>query len=193
MQHRLRRTCEAARIFQYLGAGSDSPLPAGVLEPYEAFERSLAASRRWMPRSMACALRVTRGTPGHRRLPPPERAHSVRLRPGGDRTRRDRSEGCGSGGRSCAGCMTAPTATVWSATRTAAALPPTTRTCQNAGHRAYGPFVLDRQQSLAGKPGGAGRRRKPPAVARTTRSRRTPSTGGWRCGCCVGKGRQSWQ
>ena len=59
MQHRLGRTCEAARIFQYLGGGSDSPLPARVQQPYEAFERSLAASP-MDAETMACALRVTR-------------------------------------------------------------------------------------------------------------------------------------
>ena len=64
MQHRLGRDCEAARIFQYLGTGSDSPLPAGVQEPYEAFERSLAASP-MDAETMACALRVT---PEHRAI-----------------------------------------------------------------------------------------------------------------------------
>ena len=58
MQHRLGRTCEAARTFQVLGAGSDAPLPARVREPYEAFERSLTASP-MDAEAMACALRVT--------------------------------------------------------------------------------------------------------------------------------------
>ena len=64
MQHRLGRDCDAARIFQYLGAGSDLPLPAGVQEPYEAFERSLAESP-MDAKTMACALRVT---PEHRAI-----------------------------------------------------------------------------------------------------------------------------
>ena len=58
MQHRLGRTCEAARIFQVLGAGSDAPLPARVREPYEAFERSLAASPMSVE-TIACALQMT--------------------------------------------------------------------------------------------------------------------------------------
>ena len=64
MQHRLGRTCEAARIFQVLGAGADAPLPARVREPYEAFERSLAESP-MDAEAMACALRVT---PDHRAI-----------------------------------------------------------------------------------------------------------------------------
>ena len=64
MQHRLGRTCEAARTFQVLGAGSDAPLPARVREPYEAFKRSLAEAP-MDAETMACALRVTSD---HRRI-----------------------------------------------------------------------------------------------------------------------------
>ena len=64
MQHRLGRTCEAARTFQYLGAGSDTPLPSRLRAPYEAFERSLAEAPMSVD-EMACALRVTTG---HRAL-----------------------------------------------------------------------------------------------------------------------------
>ena len=64
MQHRLGRTCEAARTFQVLGAGSDAPLPPWVREPYEAFEHSLAQAPMGVE-AMACALRVTSD---HRRL-----------------------------------------------------------------------------------------------------------------------------
>lgn len=58
MQHRLGRTCEAARTFQYLGAGSDTSLPSWLRAPYEAFERSLAEAPMDAD-EMACVLRVT--------------------------------------------------------------------------------------------------------------------------------------
>ena len=58
MQHRLGRTCEAARTFQYLGAGSDTPLPSRLRAPYEAFERSLAEAP-MNAETMSCVLRVT--------------------------------------------------------------------------------------------------------------------------------------
>lgn len=64
MQHRLGRTCEAGRTFQYLGAGSDAPLPPRVREPYEAFERSLAEAP-MDAETMACALQMTSN---HRRI-----------------------------------------------------------------------------------------------------------------------------
>ena len=64
MQHRLGRTCEAGRTFQYLGAGSDAPLPPRVREPYEAFEGSLAEAP-MDAETMACALQVTSN---HRRI-----------------------------------------------------------------------------------------------------------------------------
>ncbi len=58
MQHRLGRTCEAARTFQYLRAGSAAPLPSRLRAPYEAFERSLAEAPMDAD-EMACVLRVT--------------------------------------------------------------------------------------------------------------------------------------
>ena len=58
VQHRLGRNCEAARTFQYLGAGSDAPLPSWLRPPYEAFERRLAEAP-MNADEMACVLRVT--------------------------------------------------------------------------------------------------------------------------------------
>ena len=58
MQHRLGHTCEASRTFQYLGAGSNAPLPPWLRGPYEAFERRLAEAPMDAD-EMACALRMT--------------------------------------------------------------------------------------------------------------------------------------
>ena len=78
MQHRLGRTCEAARTFQVLGTGSDAPLPPWVREPYEAFETQLG------PGADGCGGDGVRPAgdlrpPAPRRLPAPERPHPVCL------------------------------------------------------------------------------------------------------------------
>ena len=78
MQHRLGRTCEAARTFQVLGAGSDAPLPARVREPYEAFERRPGRGADGC-RDDGVRPAGDPGAPGHRCLSASERPHPVRL------------------------------------------------------------------------------------------------------------------